>query len=141
LTKRFANYLEVEPNSTGAGVVWLSGCILALGAAAFVMKIIFGRIAPVEFVSAWGLASVNAGLAVMINIIAMRKKSRDFVVWGAGGNVLRFIGVLVIVLIVKFQGRIKFEPFVTAFLAGYFVFMIAETIRMNVVNFRSMREK
>jgi hypothetical protein len=121
----------------GAGVVWLLSCILALGISALLMKAIFRNIMSGELFSGWGLASVNAVLAVMINITAMRKKDRGFVVWGAAGNLLRAMGVLVIILLVKLLSEMKFEPFIMAFLVGYFVFMFADTIRMNALNMSS----
>lgn len=127
--------------SSGAWLVWLMSCILAAGVSASIMKTLFRCIMPVEFVSGWLLAVINAAVGVLININAMKEERKGFVIWGAGGNVLRSLGVLVIILVIKFSGVMKFESFITVFLAGYFVFMIAETVRMNVVNFRSMRQK
>ncbi|MDD4871390.1 MAG: hypothetical protein PHR77_12595 [Kiritimatiellae bacterium] len=125
---------------TGAGVGWLVSCILAMVISVSIMKTIFKDIKMYELFLGWILASVNAVLAVMINITAMKKRSKGFIAWGAMGNVLRSIGVLAIILLVKLLDKVKFEPFITSFLVCYFVFMIAETIRMNVLNMRSSGE-
>lgn len=122
----------------GAGVVWLISCIVSLIIAASILKIFFGCVMTAEFISGWALASGNALVAIVINMTAMRKRRQDFIVWGAGGFVLRILAVLVIILLVKLLGGIRFEPFISVFLASYFVFMISETVRMNVVNLRNM---
>lgn len=123
----------------GSGLIWLVSCLVGLVVSSYVTRIIYNGIMPAELAAGCGLASANAALALLINMMATRRNRDGFVKWGAAGNVLRAMGVLVIILLVKFSGIMKFEPFITAFLAAYFVFMIAETIRLNISSIRDKR--
>lgn len=123
----------------GAWLVWSLSSLAALGVAWSTMGTFFKGVMPAELFTGWGLAAGNAVLAVIINVTAMRKKREGFVAWGAIGNVLRALGVLAIILCVKWLGPVKFEPFITAFMASYFVFMFTETVRLNFLNLRSKR--
>lgn len=123
----------------GAWLVWSLSSLVASGVSYSITSTVFRVVVPLEFITGWGLASINAVFALVINITAMRKRREGFVAWGAVGNVLRALGVLAIILAVKLLGSMKFESFITAFMASYFVFMIAETVRLNILNLRSKR--
>ncbi|OGV65746.1 MAG: hypothetical protein A2283_12550 [Lentisphaerae bacterium RIFOXYA12_FULL_48_11] len=127
--------------SEGAWTGWLMSCFISLTVSFITAKMIFGIVSSVDFISGWGLASTNALFSMGINVIAMKRQRHGFIAWGAVGNVLRVLAVLVIILSVKLTYLIRFEPFVLVFLVSYFVFMIVETVRMNVVNLRSMQQK
>jgi hypothetical protein len=122
--------------SEGAGVVCALSSVLALGLSFLAVRIIFKEGLYVEVLSGWGLAFVNAVFAVVVNMLAVGRGRGGFMALGIGGNVLRAMGVLAIIFIVRLSDIVKFEPFISAFLAGYFVFMITETVRLNVVSLR-----
>lgn len=127
--------------SRGAWTSWFTSCVVSMMVAFVIDKIVFLDADLVDFISGWGLASVNALFSVGINVVAMKRQRHGFIAWGAAGNVLRVLVVLVIILTIKLSGLIGFESFVLVFLISYFIFMIAETVRMNVVNLRSMQGK
>jgi len=127
--------------SEGAWIGWLISCFLSIAVSFITVKIIFGRVFTVDLISGWGLASTNALFSVGINVVAMRSQRHGFIAWGAVGNVLRVLAVLVIILFVNLSCSIRFEPFVLVFMVSYFIFMIAETVRMNVANLRNMQRK
>jgi hypothetical protein len=119
-----------------AAVTWLVSSIVAVLVCVLVMKIIFKGVMPVELLAGYGLASINAAVALVMNMAAMRKKGEKFVACGIAVNVLRAAAVLAVILLVRLSTVVMFEPFVAAFLAGYFVFMIGEIIRLNKLDAR-----
>jgi len=122
---------------SGAVRTWLISSIVGVFVSVLAVKLVFKVTMPVELAAGYSLALINSAAALVINIIAMRRKHERFVAWGTAGNLLRAIAVLAIVLSARLSAVVRFEPFVTAFLAGYFVFMIAEIIRLNRLNLRS----
>lgn len=124
---------------SGASRVWVVSCLLAAAGAVSLMKTVFGKVLTTELVAGLILAAVNGAAGILINVIAIRKKREGFVAWGAVGNILRTIGILVIILVVKKLEVVKFEFFITAFLVSYFVFLFAETARLNLMNMKGRR--
>ena len=66
----------------------------------------------------------------------MARGRGDFITLGIGGNMLRAVGVLVIILAVRLWVAVTFKHFICAFLAGYFVFWIAETMRLSIASLK-----
>jgi len=117
--------------TAGAVMTLLISGIVAAIACVLVVKIIFKSLMPFELLAGYGLALANSAVGLVINSAAMRKRREGFVAWGTAGNVLRAMTVLAIILAFRLSGMARFEPFVAAFLAGYFVFMIAEITRLS----------
>jgi hypothetical protein len=110
---------------------WLLSSVLALGLSMGLVAMMFAPFVVIDPLTGWALASANSALVLFMNKKAQQSRGRAFVVWGAVGNVLRTIAVIVIILLVNLCGKGRFETFIVAFLAAYFVFMVSETIRLH----------
>lgn len=79
-----------------------------------------------EWLCGWGLAALNAGLATVIYLQAMKKKGPGFLLWAVGVSGLRAAGMVAVVIAVLVLAIRHPLPYLIAALTGTLCLMNAE---------------
>ena len=114
--------------------------VLSLAAAALAMRLGFGAWYKPELWWVLGLLVFNAFFALFVYQRAIGQAITPFLFYSLIVNSFRIFLLILAILYVYIHNHHRFNPFVTAVLAGYFCFLFGEVWGLHALAMKGMKK-